>query len=280
MLGQSHGLGQGCKAPAPQPRQEGHPQPVLFDWVFLLQTVWPSGCIQSLPLRGHSSLSCVRRCHAGATHPNPALGCVRQAAMAGRKGHSPSRPWCPSDRGCHLPPVQTQREGSESEPLRALEKKGSTPPVPRRVRAQPPQPRQAPSCSQSQRKGSVGSQRHLPSSHPREAPRASDSQMASTDIPPSSRNICLSEFRGAGGTRRLGMCSGIRSRPQLVASDTSQVPGVSSFLIWKVGVKTSITLLLLVGGERRTSPQDRAPAHSVCSITNSNTLLSFCIINT
>lgn len=56
---------------------------------------------------------------------------------------------------------------------------------------------------------------YLLSPHPREAPRASDSQMTSTDIPPSSRKIRLSEVWGAGGMRGLSTGSGIRSRPQL-----------------------------------------------------------------
>lgn len=49
-------LGGGFKAPAPQPRQVGHPQWVVIHLFFLWQTVCALGCAKPPDLRGLSSL--------------------------------------------------------------------------------------------------------------------------------------------------------------------------------------------------------------------------------
>lgn len=198
-----------CAGPEPRPWAEGaKPQPLS-----------PAG-------RGTHSLSsstCISFCKClvpGASKPStpearaasaaasavtaePPAGTPLWAACARRPRHE--------GRGTHLlalgalqtadaicPLCKHKGKGVSQSLPGFLGRKGSTLQIPRRVSAQRPQPRQAPSRSQSQRKGSVDSD-HLLSPHPCEAPRASDSQVTSTDIPPSARNIRLSEIWGAGG---------------------------------------------------------------------------------
>lgn len=229
--------GQGGKAPAPQPRQEGHPQPVLLDTFFLLQTAWPAVCTNpsvSEATAASAVANAVPVDHLPEPRPgNAALGTPLRATCArrpGRKRHSPSRPSCPSGRGCHLPPAQTQREGNESEPLGALGRKGQCQCHGGRELGSPslalPVSKEGLPGLTEKRPALASHARPPVSAIPRRPPRASR--------PPPETSASLRSGEQVG---REASAWALESgpNPSSVASDT--VPGTwcLSFLIWKVG---------------------------------------------